>query len=263
MPKRCLVCQHERPHVFSWTALLRLAPFRRDLLPPLHAWLCSACEAEADWIGTGCSRCFRPLEHMDQRYVKETEQGLLCYDCQRWLEWENKRGAGSVLDWNRSVLRYNAWTQELIARYKFRGDERLKYFFAAVIREHARQQGIDTGQIDLVTAIPLSSGRLSERGFNQSDLIARLVAETWQRPYRSELLQRQGAEEKQSKKGRQARMEKILTMFLNNPACQADIINKRIMVIDDIYTTGATVHAAALALKRGGAKQVFSYTVAR
>lgn len=281
----CLTCGRRIPFSFSWEALLRLAPFRRDVLFPVHHWLCPDCREQLEWIETGCLRCSKPLEEIPPHLREPTSQGVLCYDCQRWLQWEQDVFGEPLLKSNVSLIRYNTFAQEVFTQYKFRGDERLKYFLASLAVFGPEQAsrgrvGTEEGKMgpktyfqslgeqaireaDLVAPIPLSPQRLQERGFNQADRIAQLLARHYQKPYIPNLLVLKDDESKQSKRGRPERLARLFDRFLNNEGHRSDIINKRILLVDDIYTTGATMHAAAWILRRDGARSVTGYTIAR
>lgn len=149
---------------------------------------------------------------------------------------------------NDSLFLYDDFLKETIARYKFRGDYILARVFSAFIREKLK-----TLEFDYLVPIPLSPERLYERGFNQS---AALIHEAGFKA--TELLQRVHSE-KQSKKSRQERIHYSQVFKPLN----ANIENKVILLIDDIYTTGSTLYHAAKVLKDRGAASVRSLTLAR
>ncbi|MFE8701673.1 ComF family protein [Cytobacillus sp. FJAT-54145] len=113
---------------------------------------------------------------------------------------------------------------------------------------------LETLPYDFLTSIPLSEERLYERGFNQAEA---LIKEAGVTP--STLLQRTHSE-KQSKKSRQDRIHHEQVFQLK---AGIDIIGKRILIVDDIYTTGSTLRHAGKVLRKAGAKTVCSITLAR
>ncbi|WP_312886201.1 ComF family protein [Bacillus sp. NTK034] len=149
---------------------------------------------------------------------------------------------------NDSLFLYDDFLKETIARYKFRGDYILARVFSAFIREKLK-----TLEFDYLVPIPLSPERLYERGFNQSAALIHEAGFT-----ATEMLQRVHSE-KQSKKSRQERIHHSQVFQPLN----ADIENKVILLIDDIYTTGSTLYHAAKVLKDRGAASVRSFTLAR
>ncbi|MEK4280587.1 MULTISPECIES: ComF family protein [unclassified Cytobacillus] len=153
-----------------------------------------------------------------------------------------------MLDKNVSLFMYNDFLKETIARYKFRGDYIMAKAFSLFIRERLKNM-----EFDYLAPIPLSPERLYERGFNQSAALIHEAGFT-----ASELLQRIHSE-KQSKKSRQDRIHQNQVFKL----LPAEIENKSILLIDDIYTTGSTLHHAAKVLKTGGAQSIQSITLAR
>jgi competence protein ComFC len=268
MKATCISCQGNISSTFSWTNLMTFSVFHKDPLLAVDQWLCRECCTSMEKLTEGCAVCSRSLGEFDKAFVRKTEDQTICYDCKRWNQWDDNWDLGTILAQNRSAIAYNEWAQELIRMYKFTGDERLKYFFASLVvdawirlTKQFRTYLRDT--IDLISPVPLSNVRLQERGFNQSALIAKLVAEKLNIPYEENILLRNSEETKQSKKGREERLEEMFKKFLKNPEVLVDIHNKRILLIDDIYTTGATLHAAAYALKRAGAGTVISLTIAR
>lgn len=167
-----------------------------------------------------------------------------CLDCVRW---EKETEWAGVLEKNHSLFTYNDFAQEVIARYKFRGDYVLAYAFATFMKK--KLQSIF---FDALVPIPLSEERLYERGFNQSEA---LILVCGHEP--AQLLKRTHTE-KQSKKSRSERIH-LLQVF----QAQGDATEKEILLIDDIYTTGSTLRHAAKQLKEAGAKSVSSLTLAR
>ena len=139
--------------------------------------------------------------------------------------------------------------KEMIAKYKYRGDYALAEVFSFYLKDLL--QKLD---YDLVTVIPLSEERLKERGFNQAQALLDVANIEC-----TQLLTRIHTE-KQSKKSRQERIS-LPQVF---QVMDASIIQgKRIIIVDDIYTTGSTLRHAAKALKLAGASKIQSVTIAR
>lgn len=224
----CLLCTREILPKITWVSL-----FTR----PTVAVICSSCERMFQPIeGDVCTKCGRPWNEE------------ICYDCLRWgkdLEW------GEVLRKNTALYTYNESMKEMIARWKFRGDIVLIDIFQKQIE--GSWKGFSR-EIDIIIPIPLSKERLYERGFNQAVEIAKLFSQPFH-----EVLSRVHAE-KQSKKSRQERIKRE-DIF----SCEkhTEVAEKRILLVDDIYTTGMTLRHAAKVLKESGAKEVSSFTLAR
>ncbi|KHF29010.1 Ribose-phosphate pyrophosphokinase [Anoxybacillus sp. BCO1] len=144
---------------------------------------------------------------------------------------------------------YNDWMKEVMNRFKFRGDyaliEAFRHDVRAVFSKHF------SSDVCLVP-IPLSPSRLAERGFNQAEAIASLL------PLPMIFALRRIDDEKQSKKTRRER-------FTGRKFCLTgeNVAEKRIVIVDDIYTTGATVHEAAKLLYDAGARDICSFTLIR
>jgi competence protein ComFC len=158
---------------------------------------------------------------------------------------------GAVLTGNRSVFHYNEFMKDLIARYKYRGDALL----ASLFQQHLQTAFMKNFACDyLIVPIPLSKERLYERGFNQ----ARLLSEQLNAPVIEPL--RRVHFEKQSKKKRHERLQTENVFFIDE---SSEILNKKLLLIDDIYTTGTTVRHAAKLLMEHGAETVSSLTLIR
>lgn len=113
-----------------------------------------------------------------------------------------------------------------------------------------------------VVPIPLSKKRLRERGFNQSELIAKILAERLHLPLRTDFLLRAKHAKPQSEtKNLKERRENVLGCFSVKSA--AAPIGKNVVLVDDVTTSGATLFAAATALKNAGVKKIVALAAAK
>jgi ComF family protein len=120
--------------------------------------------------------------------------------------------------------------------------------------------GLDPESIRVVCPVPLHESRLRERGFDQSELIAEVVADGIDRPLRS-LLARTRPTLPQVGLPVQSRAANVRGAF--QARLQEVIEDKRVLLIDDLYTTGATLAECARVLRRAGAAEVRAFTLAR
>lgn len=218
--------------MIGWTTL-----FSKENIP----YLCITCDDKFVKIkGETCRKCDRPLASLEAKYQRNHQ----CLDCIRWEEDKDWTG---TLEKNFSIVVYNEFAQEVIARYKYRGDYVLSFAFAAMMKKK-----LNAIPFDVLVPIPLSDARLFERGFNQSEAL--ITASGYQA---SKLLTRIHTE-KQSKKSRSERIH-LPQVF----QIEELIPNQRVLLIDDIYTTGSTLRHAAKLLKKAGADSVSSLTFCR
>jgi len=108
--------------------------------------------------------------------------------------------------------------------------------------------------------IPLYAKRQNMRGFNQSEVLARYLLKRLQIPLVTDILYRTRKTDPQADiKTRRDRLKNMENVF----ACRQKDIPGNIVLFDDVFTTGATIRAAAYALKRAGAKRIWAVTMAR
>ncbi len=114
---------------------------------------------------------------------------------------------------------------------------------------------------DVVVPVPLHRDRERQRGYNQAGLISKPLARKLGLPHKSVLLMRMRPRPDKQVLSLQERWESVRGAFATRPGSQVD--NKRVLLVDDVMTTGATLDACARALLESGAKSVLGLTVAR
>ena len=151
---------------------------------------------------------------------------------------------------------YEGRLRELIHHYKFDPMEGLAKPLGAFLRASLPRDLA----IDKIVPVPLHKRRLAERGFNQAELLARQVAPLLSAPVEP-LLERIRETAPQSSLRGIARRRNLRGAVAVKPA--ASVRNQRILLVDDVLTTGVTVNSCALALKQAGASFVAVLALAR
>lgn len=226
---RCLWCHEEMVPLTSWSNLL---------LPDKQRKLCKACRNQLKPIERKYRHCRKCLKQADKD---------ICNDCQYWEIHFN----GDPLVRNWSLYEYNGQMREMIAKWKYRGDYMLGEMFKQDFQTFFLKTIRRTEKNMKIVPLPLSIERMQDRGFNQALMLAEFLTST---PIQS--LERTHSE-KQSKRSRKERME------AQNPFFMKGTVNKPVLLVDDIYTTGTTIRHAASLLKERGCPRVYSYTLVR
>lgn len=118
---------------------------------------------------------------------------------------------------------------------------------------------IDLSFIDVVIPIPMNKKKLKKRGFNQAELIAKLVSDNIGKPYFNNIIIRNKNTSVQSNKSPKARYENLAHCF--SVIKKESILNKNVLLIDDIFTSGSTINSSSKQLVLNGAKNVYSLTL--
>uniref|UniRef100_UPI004055F57A ComF family protein n=1 Tax=Candidatus Electrothrix sp. TaxID=2170559 RepID=UPI004055F57A len=207
--------------------------------PPL---LCLNCHHDASEIlPPFCTCCGTPL------YLGDNH---LCLSC---LE------KPLILTKARSSFLYQEPISILVRQLKFKGNLTGLASLAALTKKTAAFT--DLNPPDLILPVPLHIKRLRERGFNQSQLLAQVCFSQWQDKIRFDLLKRQRATVPQTRLSGKARRHNLHQAFcLEKPN---EISGKNILLVDDVFTTGSTLHECAKVLLAAGAAEVAAFTVAR
>jgi ComF family protein len=165
-----------------------------------------------------------------------------------------------AFDRARSYATYGSELVRAIVMLKFERIEPLGVWFAERLAEVVRRE-TETLAADVVVPVPLHRQRERERGYNQSDLIARPLAKRLGLPYRAVLLMQTRPRPNKQVLSLDERWESVRGAFATRPGSQVD--NLRVLLVDDVMTTGATLDACTKALREAGAKSVIGLTVAR
>ena len=201
---------------------------------------CAGCWQSLDWHGPpACRQCAAPLPFDDAERCAACLARPPAYD----------RAAAAVA--------YGPVARALALKLKYGRRPGLARTFAQFMARH-----VDTGETDaVIAAVPLHRSRLWWRGFNQSVLIARALAAKSGLPVDVDLLRRTKRTPILRGLGPRARREAVRGAFAVRPG--AIVKGRRILLVDDVFTTGSTVHACAKALKRAGAASVEVHVWAR
>ncbi|MGI6144464.1 MAG: ComF family protein [Clostridia bacterium] len=156
-----------------------------------------------------------------------------------------------------SVVPYEGMFRELIHDLKYNGREELARPLGYLMARRVKRLGM-ARNIRAVVPVPLYYSREEERGFNQSLLLAKAIAEDLGKPLWSEALSREHFHQPQMLLTREERLKNIMGAFKYSSDQQ--LSGKAILLVDDIITTGATLRACADVLRQAGAEQVYGIT---
>lgn len=221
----CLLCQ--QPIHEELNLLQALGVMTLD-----NAMICAPCRQQFQRITTACAGCGR-------QQVDDT----LCHDCRRWQQ------QGQQLLAHCALYQYNAAMRQYMKAYKFNGDYLLRTVF-----NHELIQKVHTMAMDVVVPVPVSDETLLRRGFNQTLGLFEGI------PYQALLQVTQQQKLHQSQRNRAARLKRAQPFAI---AVAKDLANQRVLLVDDVYTTGSTLYLAATLLYQLGAKEVKSLSLAR
>jgi ComF family protein len=154
-----------------------------------------------------------------------------------------------------SAVPFAGRARDVLLSFKYGNRRQLAHHFAGLLVNRLVQAGIDGGEFDVVTWAPTSRARRQRRGFDQAEVVARRVAAQLGVPCRR-LLERDRSSVAQTGLARIERLHG--PVFRASPAARG----KRVLVIDDVVTTGSTLRSASAALRHSGAASVQRAAVA-
>jgi ComF family protein len=161
-----------------------------------------------------------------------------------------------------AALDYAYPWDKLIHRFKFQGDLAWAHWFAQIMLK-APGAADCLAQADWCLPIPLSAHRLGERGYNQAWLLTKALTRSQHHKARSDWLIKLVGTPAQHQLDRTERQHNLRAAFATSAHAQPQLAHRSVLLVDDIMTTGATLHAAALALKRAGVARVEALVLAR
>ena len=210
--------------------------------------ICEKCRgALAPLRGPVCEHCGRPFP--SETMLETTNPH--CFACR-----QNLYG----FDAARSYGAYSDEMVKAITLLKYHRLTRLGGWFAEKLKATAEANPIIRGA-DVLVPVPLHPARRRERGYNQTELIARPLARLVGIPLEPGLLVRVKPRPSQLFLSRRERWLSVRGAYEIRDGRRID--NQRVLLIDDVFTTGATLDACARVLKKAGAKSVVGLTVAR
>jgi len=230
-PADCKICQHP------------LEPFN-------FTFICRNCWDKVEWIKTPCcAQCSKPLSLSP---AFQDISLLLCPECRRENSYFKKLFVPTF---------YEGIMKKAIHLLKYNKKRGILRSWEKIIKAYFSYVDFPSHRLDLVVPIPLHRKKLKERGFNQAELIARIITKHFQIPLIKNNLQRVKVTVTQTTLSKKERLKNIKGAFKvkNKDKFQA----KSILLVDDVYTTGTTIKEAAKMLKKAKAKEIYVFTLAR
>lgn len=208
-----------------------------------------------DWI----LDAFYPTKCILCRKLLKPGRPSICPSCQMTLPLaEGIRRRGDYFSGCVSAVFYEGRMKEAILRYKFGDAEAYAPAFGELVAERIYSE-MD-GKYDLISWVPLAPDHLRKRGFDQAYLIARNAAERLRKPLVPVLKKKRRVKAQSGTKTREERRRNIAGAYtVIDPAV---VKEKRILLIDDIITTGSTLSECAKTLLKAGAEDVVCTTLA-
>lgn len=205
--------------------------------------LCDECMKKIHWVtGRTCEKCGKALQ--------DTYRGRLCYDC---MTHEHSFARGY------SCVTYGMYERQMIFGLKYSGRSYLAEKFADMLYDRICCEDVAP---DGIIPVPVSRRRLRERGYDQAALMAEGLGRRWQVSVLTGILRRDKNTPFLRGYAPTEREEILRGAFSVAPGGIRRIQGKRILLIDDIYTTGATADACSEVLLEAGAEEVSLLTLA-
>ena len=216
------------------------------LLPPkcVHCksagrWLCQSCLEKIPLLSEPvCPRCGAPLSPPSCRHCRAHPLNAI----------NGIRATAAFID---NPLR------SAIHEFKYNNHRAVTALLGEMLITSYRQYGLNA---EVVVPVPLHETKFKERGYNQSELLARQLGQALNLPLNLTTLRRVRKTESQMTLGAEERYKNVSGAF----SCgDKNLSQRQILLVDDVCTTGSTLDACAAALKAGGAASVWGLTLAK
>ncbi|MCM8786650.1 MAG: double zinc ribbon domain-containing protein [Candidatus Omnitrophica bacterium] len=216
--------------------------------------LCFYCQNQsADYL---CQNCYEKIEFL---------YPPLCRLCSLPID-NNKSGLcknciGAHRSYNRiiSVTFYKEPLKELIFLFKYKYYEYLGDFLSSIMINHLVKIGIDLKMYDFITAVPTHRIKLKEREYNQTEVLAKFLSNYFQIPFKNDIIYQIKNKISQTTLDSKERQESVKNSF----TATKNLKEKKIVLVDDIFTTGATLEECSRLLKMQGAQMILGITLCK
>lgn len=228
----CVWCNKEIIETCSITQLLSFTKLETKVV-------CETCTAKFEKIeiDTCCPNCHRKqLGHS------------ICHDCKNWQKVYPEYSLC-----HHALYSYNEFGKDWMQRFKFTGDIRV----AKMVSDNLNQVIRKYKKIDMIIPVPVSQKSFGNRGFNQTEILLNTAKISF-----VSVLENKTTEKNQAMKNRQERLGTVQP-FLVKKDMQPELVNKRVLIIDDVYTTGRTILYAMESVLNAGAKSVVTFSLFR
>lgn len=205
--------------------------------------LCDRCMKKLHWIGAHtCEKCGKALP---DKY-RESH----CYDCRTY---------DHVFEKGYSCMTYGLYERELLFDYKYNGKGYMYEKFGDILYDRISCEDVPA---DVIIPIPVGKKRLAKRGYDQAALMAGRLSKRWGVPMDDRILFR-SRETPLLRSLNPVEREAVLDgAFSVRGSAKERLCGKSVLLVDDIYTTGATADACSRTLKAAGADKIFLLTLA-
>ncbi len=211
--------------------------FLSKLIDCVYPNICAICGKNIKNNTYTCTNCSSILKYYKGKYTKKCETKY--YD--------------ELL----SLYEYEGIIKKRIWQFKFRECKYLVHFFADALSKKILELNIT---FDWILPVPISILRYWERGYNQSNLLAKRISSILKQKTDSHILVKSKHNKRQSELQKKDRRENVIGVYKVINATK--IKDKVILLVDDVCTTGATLNECAKMLKKFGAKKVIAVTIA-
>ncbi len=216
--------------------------------PSNSTFVCLDCWSKIKWLKAPyCSKCSRPFPS-----AFKSIPTFLCQECRRRNVYFERTFIPTL---------YEGVMKKVIHLLKYNKKTGIMRSLGKIIRSYFNCLDSSFPRLDLLVPIPLHRKKLRERGFNQAELIAKVVAKHLQVRLTKGNLKRTKATITQTSLDRKERRRNLRGAFTVKN--RGEFQGKDVLLVDDVYTTGITIKEAAKALKEAGVKRVYVFALAR
>lgn len=211
-----------------------------DIIPLKGGRICRDCAGKVTFEnGFHCVKC--------GKFIKEEEEEY-CGDCRR---------SRHRFDEGYGIFPYSGWAKSSVMRFKFHGRKEYEGFYGRAMALAAGER-IRRWNPQVIVPVPMYRKKERLRGYNQAEVLAHALGRQISVPVRTDLVKRIQETKPQKELTRDMRRKNLLQAFETSPAAGN---YQRVLVVDDIYTTGSTADAVAGGLKQSGVNSVYILTI--
>ncbi len=222
--------------LFDWVYPRRCV-FCDGLLRRKEKFLCSSCRKKQLQIVTEprCKKCGKQILTAEQEY---------CYDCSHFSH---------AFDYGRGLFLYQEPLKSAVMRFKFSGRKEYGQYFGRIMQIQSADF-LNHIKPEVIIPVPIHKKKFYTRGYNQAEVLARELSRGLSIPVRTDLVLRKKFTKAQKELGKKERKKNLEKAF---QVKKEIAFYECVLLVDDIYTTGSTIHAIAKKLKESGVKKVY------